>query len=159
MTCRGAISMKAVTIQTEEELKQAFYIRKKVFIEEQGTPEEDEYDQYDSLHTAEHILILDKNKAVGTARWRVVDGIGKLERICILKSHRKLGIGNKIVNKLEELAATKGIDRVKLHGQVQAERFYQKLGYQTDSDVFMEDGIPHVLMWKKLPETKSSHHS
>ncbi|MDQ0483802.1 GNAT family N-acetyltransferase [Guptibacillus hwajinpoensis] len=151
--------MKAVTIQTEEELKQAFYIRKKVFIEEQGTPEKDEYDQFDSLKAAEHILILDKNNAVGTARWRVVDGIGKLERICILKSYRKLGIGNMIVSKLEELAAKKGLDWVKLHGQVQAERFYQKLGYQTDSDVFMEDGIPHVLMWKKLPETKSSHHS
>ncbi|TKD72386.1 GNAT family N-acetyltransferase [Pseudalkalibacillus hwajinpoensis] len=146
--------MNVVRIETEEQLKQAFYIRKKVFIEEQGTPEEEEYDHYDSLDAAEHILILDMDQAIGTARWRVVKGIGKFERICILPSHRKLGIGNMIVGTLEELAALKGIDHVKLHGQVQAEGFYQKLGYRTDSEVFIEDGIPHVLMRKKLPETE-----
>ncbi len=146
--------MIAVRIETEEALQEAFKIRKEVFIDEQGTPEEDEFDQYDVLGAAEHILILDETKAVGTARWRVTDEVGKFERICILKSHRKLGIGNLIVHKLEELAARKGIKNVKLHGQVQAEGFYHKLGYRTDSEEFIEDGIPHVLMRKKLPETK-----
>ncbi|WP_347551604.1 GNAT family N-acetyltransferase [Pseudalkalibacillus hwajinpoensis] len=145
--------MIAVRIETEEALHKAFTIRKKVFIEEQGTPAEDEYDQFDTLDAAEHILILDQKEAVGTGRWRIADGGGKLERICILKTHRKLGIGNLIVNKLEQLATSKGMKYVKLHGQVQAEGFYHKLGYVTDSDVFMEDGIPHVLMRKKLPET------
>jgi len=37
-----------------------------------------------------------------------------------------------------------------LHGQTQAEGFYEKLGYQASSDVFMEEGIPHVLMVKEL---------
>ncbi|WLR61892.1 GNAT family N-acetyltransferase [Guptibacillus hwajinpoensis] len=146
----------AVRIETEEALKEAFKIRKEVFIEEQGTPEDEEYDEFDSLDTAEHILVLDADKAVGTARWRIVDGEGKFERICILKSHRKLGIGNLIVHKLEELAIKKSITKVKLHGQVQAEGFYHKLGYETKSDVFMEDGIPHILMRKILPETFSA---
>ena len=145
--------MIAVRIETEEALEEAFRIRKDVFIDEQGTPEDDEYDEFDTLETAEHILVLDEKKAVGTARWRIVEGEGKFERICILASHRKLGIGNLIVHKLEELAIKKGITNVKLHGQVQAEGFYHKLGYETRSDVFMEDGIPHVLMRKKLPET------
>ncbi|MGE6204425.1 GNAT family N-acetyltransferase [Guptibacillus hwajinpoensis] len=143
----------AVRIETEEALKEAFKIRKNVFIDEQGTPAEEEYDEFDSLDTAEHILVLDEDQAVGTARWRIVDGVGKFERICILKSHRKLGIGNLIVHKLEELAIKKNITKVKLHGQVQAESFYHKLGYETKSDVFMEDGIPHILMRKILPET------
>lgn len=43
-----------------------------------------------------------------------------------------------------------GASRVKLYGQTQAEGFYQKPGYQTSSDVFMEDGIPHILMVKEL---------
>ncbi|MCA0988490.1 GNAT family N-acetyltransferase [Guptibacillus algicola] len=146
--------MKAIRIQSEEQLKQAFEIRKTVFIDEQGTPEDEEYDAFDSLHAeAEHILILDGERAVGTGRWRIHDGYGKLERICILPSHRKQGIGNKIVHKLEDLAAKQGITNVKLHGQVQAETFYHKLGYKTVSDVFMEDGIPHILMKKALSET------
>lgn len=37
-----------------------------------------------------------------------------------------------------------------LHGQTQAEGFYKKLGYQTSSSIFMEDGIPHILMIKEL---------
>ncbi|WP_226659133.1 GNAT family N-acetyltransferase [Pseudalkalibacillus hwajinpoensis] len=145
--------MIAVRIETQEALEKAFSIRKDVFIDEQGTPEDEEYDEFDTLESAEHILVLDENKAVGTARWRIVEGEGKFERICILASHRKLGIGNLIVHKLEDLAYKTGITSVKLHGQVQAEGFYHKLGYETCSDVFMEDGIPHVLMRKKLPET------
>ena len=44
----------------------------------------------------------------------------------------------------------KGITKIKLHGQTQAEGFYKKLGFQTASDEFMEDGILHVLMIKEL---------
>ncbi len=44
----------------------------------------------------------------------------------------------------------KNLQKVKLHGQTQAEGFYKKLGYQTSSDIFMEDGIPHILMTKIL---------
>lgn len=44
----------------------------------------------------------------------------------------------------------KGITKMKLHGQTHAEGFYKKLGYQTASDEFMEDGIPHILMTKEI---------
>ena len=43
-------------------------------------------------------------QAVGTGRVRVVDGSGKLERICILKPYRKYGLGKKIIQTLEEIA-------------------------------------------------------
>jgi predicted GNAT family N-acyltransferase len=71
-----------------------------------------------------------------------------LERICILEAYRKFGLGKTIIKKLEEIAAEKGVTRVKLHGQTQAEGFYNKLGYLTSSDVFIEEDIPHVLMVK-----------
>jgi predicted GNAT family N-acyltransferase len=48
------------------------------------------------------------------------------------------------------MAAEQGLRQAKLHGQKQAEGFYQKLGYETSSAVFMEDGIPHVIMVKSL---------
>ncbi|MFJ7679679.1 GNAT family N-acetyltransferase [Peribacillus sp. NPDC097198] len=143
--------MKVKKIIEENELKQAFHIRSKVFVEEQGVPLEDEFDEFDTLDSqCEHILAYHNELPVGTGRIRTVDGFGKLERICILKPYRKLGYGKIIIKVLEEIAEKNEVSKVKLHGQKQAEGFYDKLGYQTSSDLFMEDGIPHILMMKEL---------
>ncbi|MFJ7930724.1 GNAT family N-acetyltransferase [Peribacillus sp. NPDC096448] len=143
--------MDSKRITTENDLKIAFHIRKEVFVEEQGFPLEIEFDEFDTLDAlSEHILVNYNEKPVGTGRLRVVDGLGKLERICILEPYRKFGLGKIIIKTLEEIAKEKGITQVKLHGQTQAEGFYKKLGYRTSSDVFMEDGGPHLLMIKEL---------
>ena len=143
--------MNSKRITIESDLEKAFHIRKEVFVVEQGVPLEDEFDEFDSLDgQCEHILVYYHEKAVGTGRLRVVDDFGKLERICILEPYRKFGLGKVIIQTLEEIAKDKEIDRVKLHGQTQAEGFYKKLGYQTSSNVFIEDGIPHILMIKEL---------
>ncbi|MFB9324621.1 GNAT family N-acetyltransferase [Paenibacillus aurantiacus] len=133
------------------ELEAAFSIRRRVFVDEQGVPLEDEFDGFDTLDgRCDHVLAYHDGNPVGTGRMRVVDGTGKLERICILAPYRKFGIGRTIIAALEAIAAEKGLVQVKLHGQTQAEGFYLKLGYQTASDVFMEDGIPHLLMIKPI---------
>ncbi|MED3785948.1 GNAT family N-acetyltransferase [Peribacillus frigoritolerans] len=143
--------MDSKRITTENDLKIAFHIRKEVFVEEQGFPLEFEFDEFDTLNAlSEHILVYYNEKPVGTGRLRVVDGLGKLERICILEPYRKFGLGKIILKTLEEIAKEQGITQVKLHGQTQAEGFYKKLGYRTSSDVFMEDGGPHLLMIKEL---------
>lgn len=140
------ITTKHVTNSTE--LAQVFEIRTAVFIEEQGTPAEDEFDEYEQ--TAEHILVYDDNEPVASGRLRVVDGVGKLERICVVASHRKHGFGKVVVETLENMTKEKGLSKAKLHGQTQAEDFYKRLGYETASDVFVEDNIPHVLMIKNM---------
>ncbi len=143
--------MEVKKITVENDLRTAFYIRKEVFVVEQGVPLEDEFDEFDALNgRCEHILVFYNEQPVGTGRIRVVDGLGKLERICILKPYRKYGLGKVIIKALEESAAKKGVSKVKLHGQTQAEGFYQKNGYQTSSTMFMEAGIPHILMVKEL---------
>ncbi|MEX6702075.1 GNAT family N-acetyltransferase [Peribacillus frigoritolerans] len=143
--------MDSKRITTENDLKIAFHIRKEVFVEEQGFLLEFEFDEFDTLNAlSEHILVYYNENPVGTGRLRVVDGLGKLERICILEPYRKFGFGKIILKTLEEIAKEQGITQVKLHGQTQAEGFYKKLGYRTSSDVFMEDGGPHLLMIKEL---------
>ncbi|OWA34269.1 GNAT family N-acetyltransferase [Saccharibacillus sp. O16] len=145
--------MEAITITREQELEQAFDIRREVFIDEQGVPAEDEFDEFDRLDgRCIHILIEHEDQAVGTGRIRAVEGVGKLERICIREPYRKFGIGRRIIAGLEQLAGEQGLRQVKLHGQTQARGFYEKLGYQAASDEFMEDGIPHLLMMKTLTE-------
>ena len=143
--------MDSKRITTENDLKIAFHIRKEVFVEEQGFQLESEFDEFDTLNAlSEHILVYYNEQPVGTGRLRVVDGLGKLERICILEPYRKFGLGKMIIKTLEEIAKEMELPLVKLHGQTQAEGFYKKLGYQTSSDVFMEDGGPHLLMKKEL---------
>ncbi|WP_379969718.1 GNAT family N-acetyltransferase [Ectobacillus sp. sgz5001026] len=143
--------MYAKRITVEDDLKQAFEIRKAVFVEEQGVPLQDEFDEFDTLNgQCEHILAYYKEQPVGVGRLRIVDGFGKLERICILPSYRKVGLGKIIIQALEKLAKERGVSKAKLHGQTHAEGFYQKFGYKTSSAVFMEDGIPHLLMIKEL---------
>lgn len=143
--------MESKKIMTEEDLSIAFEIRKEVFVKEQGVPLSEEFDEFDTLDTpCKHILVYYNDQPVGTGRVRFVDSYGKLERICILEPYRKYGLGKVIVKVLEEIAEENGVDKVKLHGQTHAEGFYHKLGYETTSDVFMEDGIPHVLMTKKF---------
>ena len=143
--------MKSIRITREDDLKNAFHIREEVFVKEQEVPLEYAFDEFDTLNgICEHVLVYSEEQPAGTGRLRVVDGIGKLERICILVPYRKLGLGKIIINALEEIATKKQIGKVKLHAQTHAEGFYAKLGYQTSSDVFMEDGIPHILMVKEL---------
>jgi predicted GNAT family N-acyltransferase len=143
--------MNVKRITMEDDLRKAFHIRKAVFVEEQGVPLEDEFDEFDNLNgQCEHILVYFEEQPVGTGRVRWVNEFGKLERICILEPHRKFGLGKVIITALEEIAQERGATRVKLHGQTQAEGFYKKLGYQSTSSIFIEDGIPHLLMTKEL---------
>lgn len=144
--------MKVKRITNLKELQKAFDIRKEIFVQEQNVPEIDEFDEFDVLDgRCHHILIETGGQSIATGRLRVVDGIGKLERICVLASHRKSGVGKVILQALEDIAKEMEIARLKLHGQTHAEGFYQKLEYETTSDVFMEDGIPHVVMEKVFP--------
>lgn len=144
--------MYAKKVTLNSELEKAFSIRRDVFVEEQGVSVEDEFDEFDNLvGAAQHILVYYQEKPVGTGRVRWVNGVGKLERICILKSYRQFGLGKLIIKTLETIVQEQGASQFKLHGQTQAEGFYNKLGYYASSDVFMEDGIPHLVMKRELP--------
>lgn len=129
--------------------KDALHVRRTVFIEEQHVPEEEEIDKFEQ--DATHFVLYDGEKPVGAGRFRTIDdGVGKIERICILPQYRGRGAGKQLMETIEMFAKEQGIRKVKLNAQTHAEPFYQKLGYDTVSDVFMDAGIPHVTMVKSL---------
>ncbi|MFC4320603.1 GNAT family N-acetyltransferase [Litchfieldia salsa] len=140
--------MNVIEVKNYQELEDAYLVRREVFVKEQEVPEELEIDEFED--TAKHVVLYDKEHPVGAGRFRIVDGIGKAERICVLQSHRKLGAGKLIMNKIEELAKTEKLNKLKLNAQTHAEAFYQHLGYHTVSEVFMDAGIPHVTMIKQF---------
>lgn len=141
--------MEVKIVNNDQELADAFEVRKTVFIHEQNVPEEEEIDQFESASV--HFVLYDDNrKAAGAGRFRVLDGIGKVERICVLKEKRKTGAGVAVMNKIEEYAKSQGISTLKLNAQTHAIPFYSKLGYETVSEEFMDAGIPHKSMKKSI---------
>ncbi|PKR86789.1 GNAT family N-acetyltransferase [Heyndrickxia camelliae] len=140
--------MNIVKVTTEDQLKDAFTIRKTVFVEEQQVPEEEEIDQFEDA--ADHFVLYDENHPVGAGRFRVVDGKGKVERICVLSSYRGKGAGKIIMEAIEQHALEKGLKKLKLNAQTHAIPFYEKLQYEVVSDEFLDAGIPHKTMEKAL---------
>lgn len=141
--------MEIKQVTTRDELEDAFTVRKIVFVDEQQVPEEEEIDQFED--DATHVVLYDdQEKPAGAGRVRVLDGIGKLERICVLSTTRGTGAGRTIVKKLEDIVADQGVNKLKLNAQTHAIPFYEKLGYEVVSDEFMDAGIPHVTMIKEM---------
>ncbi|MCC9262714.1 GNAT family N-acetyltransferase [Bacillus velezensis] len=140
--------MESIIVKTEKQLNDAFFVRKEVFVKEQHVPEEEEIDQFED--TSEHIVIYDGGQPVGAGRWRLKDGHGKLERICVMKSHRSLGVGAILMQALEKAATAQGAGSFILHAQTQAVPFYEKQGYRvTSGEEFLDAGIPHLEMIKE----------
>jgi len=74
-------------VETKEEHDDAFAVRKKVFVEEQGVPLHLECDAEDA--TATHFIMYEGNKPVGAARLRSIENeVAKIERVCILQDQR-----------------------------------------------------------------------
>ncbi|OLZ42055.1 acetyltransferase [Natrinema saccharevitans] len=133
----------------DREREDAFAVRREVFVAEQGVDEELEYDDHDE--TATHFVAYDRAEPIGAARLREYeDGVGKVERVAVLESHRDEGVGRALMDALERRAADEGLTTLKLHSQTRAADFYRELGYERRGSVFEEAGIPHVEMRKSL---------
>ena len=140
--------MDIVKVKNKQQKDDAYYIRSVVFVEEQNVPMELEIDEYDN--TAIHFVGYEGNEPVAASRLRFVHGYGKLERICVKKEFRGRSFGKKVIDSMEEVIREHAFEKAKLNAQTQAEAFYESLGYVTISDTFMDAGIPHVTMVKKL---------
>ena len=123
----------------------AYAIRKRVFIEEQGVPEELELDEYDP--SAMHVLAHQDGQCVGTAR--LVDlgnGQAQIGRMAVLANFRGQNIGRQILEKLLLTAKSKDFSSLILHSQLTAMPFYEKLGFVATGQTYDEAGIPHRNM-------------
>ncbi|MFC4024443.1 GNAT family N-acetyltransferase [Oceanobacillus longus] len=140
--------MNTKKVNTREELEHAYKVRMKVFVEEQNVPPEEELDEHDA--SATHFVTYDNNNPIAASRLRFVDEYGKLERICVIKDYRGKSYGKQIIIEMEKVITEKGYKNAKLNAQTHAEEFYKKLGYETVSGEFLDAGIPHVTMIKKL---------
>jgi predicted GNAT family N-acyltransferase len=87
---------------------------------------------------------------VGVGRL-VRDGAeGRISRIAVLPEWRRRGVASQIIAALEAEAARMGLTHVSLHAQTYVRKLYEKRGYEVSGPPFIEAGIDHVPMRKKL---------
>ncbi len=139
-------------VQTGREKQDALDVRKFVFIEEQQVPEDLEIDEHDepSAKTV-HFVAYVEQIPVGAGRLRTyTDGVGKVERVAVMKNQRGTGLGAQLMRVIEQEAVRQGYKKLKLNAQCHAQRFYEKLGYHPVGEVFDEAGIDHIAMEKEI---------
>jgi predicted GNAT family N-acyltransferase len=138
--------MQVVEVESAEQLEHALAIRVAVFVEEQGVGLAREIDGRDEA--ARHFLGLQDGEPVGTLRLRWADDgrVAKIERVAVLPQARGAKIGQALVEAALAAARTAGAETARLHAQTAVQGFYARLGFVASGPVFIEDGIPHIVM-------------
>lgn len=145
--------MEITIVDSYPQLHECLAIRNKVFVEEQGVPNELENDEYDaSPEACNHILLKCNGVPAGTGRWiPYEERMVKIQRLAVLTEFRSKGVGKRMLQELEQQARIAGNKYCILDSQCHAESFYFQLGYLTISEQPFEDaGIMHVRMQKTL---------
>ncbi len=130
------------------DLDAAFTIREKVFVQGQGVPADDEYDQHDRQATTRHYLARVDGQPAGAARWRLTDNGVKLERFAVLDEFRNQGVGQVLVQAVlaDVRAEAPDAAQVYLHAQLRAIPLYERTGFHKVGDMFEECDIQHYKM-------------
>jgi len=121
-------------------------IREQVFCIEQNIPLDLEWDEMDAV--CQHAVArATDGTPVGTGRLLPDGHIG---RMAVLQSLRGQGIGGRILETLIVHATARGLAEVVLHAQESAVGFYLRHGFACEGEPFMEAGIPHRTMRRRL---------
>lgn len=135
---------------TDADLAGAFSLRRRVFCEEQGVPEELERDEHDAA--ALHLVAVDADGAVvATCRLLSHGRRVVLQRMAVERALRGRGVGGELLRLAHREALAAGAREVELHAQLGARDFYAAAGYVAEGPEFEDAGIAHVLMRRPLP--------
>jgi len=98
-----------------------------------------------------HLVAIDSGKrVVGCVLMTKEEEVARIRQMAVDEEVRTQGIGSELIQRIECIAMANGCTKTSMHARCQAQRFYEKLGYQVISSVFQELGIPHVIMEKRL---------
>ena len=121
-------------------------VRQSVFIEEQGVPEDLEWDDEDA--EAIHFLARGGDGTpIGCVR---LLPSGQISRLSVIESWRHQGIGKALLDAVEAEARQRAMPEIYLHAQTQATHFYEEAGFSVSGGIFIEADIPHRQMFKDL---------
>lgn len=138
----------------QDGISDVLLIRKKVFQEEQNISRELDEDEYDK--DALFVMIYDiessdtnlsNGLAVATGRLiRDEKNNYKIGRIAVIKEKRGLQYGDMVVRMLVNKAFMNGAEKVYVGAQIYAVGFYEKIGFESCNEEYMDLGKKHLKM-------------
>ena len=139
--------LKEFTQLSPEELYAIIRLRNEVFVIEQNCI----YQDADNKDQASlHLCGWADNELIAYTRL-MPPGLSYKEssigRVVTSPAHRKTGAGRELM----QVSIQKAFDvfnssTIKIGAQVYLKKFYQSLGFEQCSDMYLEDGIPHIMM-------------
>ncbi|MCW2714114.1 MAG: acetyltransferase [Frankiales bacterium] len=149
-----------VRLAGPQDMPAVFALRHEVFVVGQGVPVALERDDLDAA--ADHAVAFRDGVLVGTGRLldgrtdeegRLVPGtsgsVATIGRMAVAASERGLGTGRAVLDALVARATERGLPAVELHAQVHARAFYERAGFRSVGEVYLEAGIEHVGMLRQ----------
>ncbi len=98
-----------------------------------------------------HLLALDAGDVVGCVLFHPEGPLtGRLFQMAVEPKRQRSGIGQWLVQTLEEEVARRGFRTVTLHAREPAVPFYRRLGYEVFGEPFVEVGISHRHMRRSV---------
>ena len=141
-----AVTAKDFNDLSLKELYEILRVRCEVFLLEQNIVCQD-LDRVD--YVSRHYYIEDDGEIIAYLRAYKTDEGVQIGRVLTLK--RGVGLGRRIMQyAMDDIKKNFCHKTMLLHSQTHAIGFYQKLGFNVVSDVFDEEGVPHVTMIKEV---------
>jgi predicted GNAT family N-acyltransferase len=119
-----------------------------VFSGEQGVSIAADRDGRD--HESTHLVAVEDDRVVGTCRLLFRGRVARLGRLAVEPERRGQGIAAAILALADEVAREQGAEVISLHAQTYALKLYLDAGYAPHGPEFVEEGIEHVAMDKRV---------
>jgi len=75
----------------------------------------------------------------------------RLRAMATVEKFRRMGAGRQVVSFAEKIIKDKGVEILWCKGRVDAQGYYEKLGFKPHGEVFDYPPLgPHIIMYKKL---------
>jgi predicted GNAT family N-acyltransferase len=135
-------------VRGEQEMTAALALRHEVFCVEQGVPMHEELDGRDGEGL--HLVAVSNGDLLATCRLLFVGPTVQFSRLAVRRSARRQGIASALLELADAETRAGGARRLVLHAQTYARALYEAAGYEPRGRIFMEAGIEHVAMEKRL---------
>lgn len=129
-------------------------LRVDVFVVEQNCPYP-ELDDKDLHPQTRHIILKKGDKVIAYSRVLApgvsFDGFPGIGRVCVSQTARRLGLGRVLMDKTLDVAVQYWPDMdIHISAQCYLQQFYQESGFESASEPYLEDDIPHLKMIKPV---------
>lgn len=139
------IVKKTFSQLTVDELYEIIKLRTEIFVVEQKSIYQD-LDDIDKVAT--HYYLKNENDQIISYARFIPKGYkyqtASIGRVVTKKEARKKGISKQLLTYVIE----NHLEPITISAQVQAQSFYEKLGFSPTNETYLEDGIPHLKMIK-----------